>query len=365
MYELLVSLKYPLRDPDSTLYEAISVGLQQRPWIEWLAPLWPVHRAKSGLFVEHFPFFFWPAAALGCIGLERGALLANFGYFLGCLYLLFRIARSLLQTEGAWLAVALYVVSPLGIKYLVGANQENAWALGFLGALYCLRQPSRAGPAIGFVLFAVFAFLIKGALALSLFPVLGLWWWWSSARPGKLLWFAAALGAMVAVSLAYEWVYRGLTGESFFAGYAAAQLSYVQRDEGIGWTRKLINPLYYAANLLWFALPSSVAALYGFYRARRRGMKASEAEQLAGLCIASSFVLAVPIARRAMRYIFPIYSLIHLPAAQQVCNTAPKVRAWLAKEGQHLSYALMLLLLVVLAARVVIDLHFYRFVQVF
>jgi 4-amino-4-deoxy-L-arabinose transferase-like glycosyltransferase len=366
MYQLIVAVDYPLHDADSILYESIAASLENRPLAEWLAPMWPPGSAKSGSFVEHPPFFFWPAAALGRLGLARGALLANLLYFLGCLYLLFRIARPLARAECAWLAVALYVFSPLGIQYLVRANQENAWAIGFLGALYCMRNPQRrAALGVGFVLFAAFAFAVKGVLALSLFPVLGLWWWVTSRRREELLWFAVAACAVAAIALWYEGAYRRLTGESFFARYVEAQLTYVYRDERVGWLHKLINPVYYAANIVWFAFPSSLLAVIAVYRTRRARKAPTQAQEVAFVGVGAYFALALPISRRAARYIFPAYPLIHVPAAELICDRAPKLAAWLRLKEAYLPYALMLILVVVLAGRVAADLHLYRFVQVF
>jgi hypothetical protein len=299
------------------------------------------------------------------MGFARAALLANLLYFLAGLYLLFLIARRLVRAEGAWLAVALYAISPLGIQYLVRANQENAWAVGFLGALYCMLNPQRGVRSIGFVLFAAFAFLIKGVLALGLFPALGLWWWWSSRRREDLLWFAAGLAAIGLLSFGYERAYQGLTGESFFANYVSAQMTYVHRDEGIGLVRKLINPVYYAANILWFALPSSVLAIYAAYRTRRFKRPPTDAQALAYVGCGSHVVLALPITRRGARYIFPAYALVHLPAAQLICDKAPALGDRLLRNEEYLPYALMLLLMLVLVGRVIVDLHLYRFVQVF
>jgi len=237
--------------------------------------------------------------------------------------------------------------------------------VGFLGALYCLRDPLRRGRSVGGVSVAAFAWLIRGGLALALFPVLGLWWWWSSRRRGDLLWFAAALAAIGLLSLGYEWAYRRLTGESFFANYVLAQMTYVHRDEGIGLVRKLINPVYYAANILWFALPSSLLAIYAAYRTRRSKRPPTDAQALAYLGCGSHVALALPISRRAARYIFPAYALIHLPTAQFICDQAPALGDWLLRNEEYLPYALMLLLMLVLVARVAVDLHLYHFVQVF
>lgn len=366
MYQFIVAVDYPLHDGDSVLYQSIASSLASRPWAEWLVPMWPPGWSKTGRFVEHLPFFFWPTAAMGRLGLAHSALLANLIYFLGCLYLLFRIARPLVGAQGAWLALPLYVYSPLGIQYLVRANHENAWAIGFLGALYCLSNLQRR-PAlgVGFVVFAAFAFAMKGMLALSLFPVLGLWWWVSSRRRGELVWFAAAVGAVAAIALWYEGAYRGLTGESFFAGYLEAQLTYAYREERFGWLHKLTNLVYYPGNVIWFAFPSSMLALIAVLRRRRAGKALTPAQQLAFVGVGGFLALALPISRRAARYIFPAYPLIYVPAAELLCDRAPKLAVWLRRNEAYLPYALMLILMVVLTGRIAAELRFYRFVQVF
>ena len=366
MYRFIVAADYPLHDGDSVLYQSIASSLASRPWAEWLVPMWPPGWSKTGRFVEHLPFFFWPTAALGRLGLAHSALLANLIYFLGCLYLLFRIARPLVGAQSAWLALALYVVSPLGIQYLVRANHENAWAIGFLGALYCLSNlPPRPLLGVGFVLFAAFAFSMKGVLGLSLFPVLGLWWWVSSRRRGELLWFAAAVVAVASIALWYEGAYRQLTGESFFAGYFEAQLTYAYRQERFGWLHKLTNLVYYPGNVIWFAFPSSILALIAVLRRRRAGKGLTQAQQLAFVGVGGFLALAIPVSRRAARYIFPAYPLIYVPAAELLCERAPKLAAWLRRNEAYLPYALMLILIVVLTGRIAAELRFYRFVQVF
>ena len=65
MYRFIVAADYPLHDGDSVLYQSIASSLASRPWAEWLVPMWPPGWSKTGRFVEHLPFFFWPTAALG------------------------------------------------------------------------------------------------------------------------------------------------------------------------------------------------------------------------------------------------------------------------------------------------------------
>jgi hypothetical protein len=362
MYQYVVLVQYPLRDPDSTLYESISVSLRDQPFSEWLTPRWPANRLKTGLFVEHLPFFFWPSAALARLGFERPALLANLVYFLAALYLLFLVTCRLTGAPVAWLAAILFAVSPAGIMYLLRANHESAWAAAFLGALYCLVSLDRGRRyGTGLALFALAAFLVKGILSLVLFPVLALWWWRSSGRDSPLRYFAFGLISIGAVSLGYEFAYRHLTGHSFFGGYLGAQMAYVIREESHGWLRKLFNPLYYAVNILWFAFPSSMMFVYSLWRNRRL----SEPARLISWACGGYAALVSLMTRRAARYIFPVYLLLQPAGAEAINGVFPKLGSFFARYQTYLPYLLMSLLCLILVARVQADLHFYRFIQVF
>src|SRR5262249_8370725 len=71
-YALISVARVEPRDPDSSLYVAIARSLEHRPLAAWIAPTWPEGRAHSGLFREHPAVFFWPAAALARVRLDRG-----------------------------------------------------------------------------------------------------------------------------------------------------------------------------------------------------------------------------------------------------------------------------------------------------
>ena len=355
-----------MKDADSSLYEAISTQLKDRPVADWVAPSWPPNRAKTGLFVEHLPFFFWPSAALSRLGVGKAALLSNLVYFLGALYLLFLLAKQVSTAGSAWVAVALYAVSPLGVMYLVRANHENAWAIGFLGALYCLiRLEDRARFRLGLVVFSTFAFLVKGVLALALFPVLLAWTLQSERCEMRGLRFlASALGSIVVCSAVLQWAYRARTGYSFCSEYFKAQIAYVAHFESEGVLKKLLNPVYYAANLLWFAAPSSLICAYLAFRKSRREQCSNLTQRILYICGGTYVALVCLMNRHAARYIFPAYSLLHPRAAQKVAGSS-RISILLAQHERPLPYLLMLLLATVLVARVMVDPHFYRFIQVF
>jgi len=365
LYFMVASTGYPLRDPDSTLYESIAAQLSRRPASEWIAPLFPPGRFKEGLFLEHLAAFFWPAAALGKLGFSRGAVLANFLYFGGCLYLLYRLAASVADEVVAWGAVCSYTVSPLGIQYLLRANHENAWALAFLAGFFCLRElPRSRWFGLGFALAGLFAFAVKGVLALSFFPVLLAFWLVVSRRAADLSWFALCGALIACFAAAYELAFRRTTGQPFFAPYIAIQTGYVAAFEQRAVLQKLINPLYYLANILWFALPASMGAVVGFWRTRK-GREPLRLDQWTALAGSGTLVLLLStMTRRAVRYILPAYALLHIPGARTLLELFPALRRFIERRRAAMPWLLMAALLVLLPLRVAFDLRFYRFVRV-
>ena len=68
-------------------------------------------------------------------------------------------------------------------------------------------------------------------------------------------------------------------------------------------------------------------------------------------------------ARRAVRYSFPLIVLLALPGAVALCQNFPSVRRALERQQARLPWLLMAALLGVVAARVWFDGHAYRFVN--
>ena len=292
---------YQLRDPDSMLYEWIARLLEDRPLAEWIAPRFPPGwPSQQGLFFEHFAVFFWPAAALGKLGL-RGALAANFLWVLLSYLLLFRLALRLYGEEAAWAAVVFYAVSPIGLQYLVRANHEPAVACAYLGALWAIA----AERPVALGLFALLAVAIKGGLGLALFPVA-----LAASRSRKTI-AGLALGLALAALFcgAYELAFRHVAGRSFLAAYWDRQFGGVADQERLGAFRKLSTPLYYLARIAWFGLPG--IALVAAQALRRRPLP-----KAALIPAAADVALLSLLSRRAVRYVFPVYSLCNLAGAQ-------------------------------------------------
>ena len=365
MYEALAAMHYPLRDADSTLYEAIALALKDVPFSRWVAPLWPAGRSKEGLFLEHLPFFFWPAALLYRVGVAQAALLTNLLFFLASLRVLFALATRLCGRGAAWLAAAFYVTSPLGVQYLLRFNHENAWSLGLLAALYCVTELQTGTRfAVGLVASLTFAFAIKGVLGLIAFPVALIWWRLGPRRDRDLLFFVIAIGGVLVIAALQELAFRDVTGESFFARYVATQFHYVATAERGGPWRRLWNLPYYLVNLLWFALPGSIFAASAAYRAWRRRAISPAARLVTGSA-GIHILLISTMTRRAVRYIFPLHALTQLVGAETVWDRSPRLGRLLEDQDRRLPYLLVALLLAVFFLRLYADLHYYRFINPF
>lgn len=356
-HALLVAARYPLRDQDSRLYEGISVELARQPLSTWIAPVMPAGHHRQP-FLEHTAVLFWPAALLERMGVPRGALLANLVYHLACIALLYEVARTLAGGKAAAIAAASYLVSPLGVMYLVRANHEPLWGVLFLAGLRCAIELPRR-PALGppLAVSIALAALVKGALGLLVVPVLAACALRRERSRMVLAWIGAGLLLSACAAAGYELLYRAATDESFLRGYLASQLQAVRRDEALGIARKLTNPLYYAGNALWFGLPGAALWAAALWKGTPRATAGLAARGFAmGLgCISL-------MSRRAMRYLFPAYPLLHLAGAEWLASR-PRVASWLDRFEPLVPFAIAGAVPLLCAARVFFDARWFRFVN--
>jgi 4-amino-4-deoxy-L-arabinose transferase-like glycosyltransferase len=361
-YALLGIGRVEPRDPDSSLYVAIARSLESRPAAQWNAPRWPEGRARSGLFREHPAVFFWPAAALGRLGLGRAALLCNLFWYLALLGTLVALGRALLGNRSGWLAGALFLVSPLGLQYLLRFNHEVAWGFATLAGLLCLVGP-RLGPGRGLALvgWLVLACAMKGALGLLALPLWAAWAWRRGLLRPFASWAVLGVAAVALLAALYELAYRRTTGEGFLAVYFQIQHGYVEQAEQIGWGRKLFTPLYYLLSAAYFVLPSSLLLGWDALRSRR-GVRA-EARWLPLVCGSGWMVLLSMTSRRAIRYAFPVLPLFHLAGAEAIAHGWPRASAWLERRRPLAPFLAMAWILTVIAVRAFLEPGWYRFIN--
>lgn len=344
---LLVS-GHAMSDPDSTLYESIALSLESRPVTQWVAPLWPKARAGEGLFFEHLACFFWPAAALGKLGL-RGAMAANFLWVLLSCALLFRLGRALAGKEAAWAAVAFYVISPIGILYLVRANHEPALSCAYLAALWCLAD-DRGRPAL-LAVATLLAVMIKGALGLLVFPVALVAWWSGRRRRADLAGLLLGAALVAGFGLFYELWFRKIAGGPFFSVYLGRQLASVLDEERAGFLHLLEAPPYYAGSIAWFGLPGVALVFFDVLQRRRLPISSGRAVLLPAAACAA---LLSMMARKAVRYAFPAYALCNAAGALVLIERAPRLREWIGARNAWWEAALAAWLVLATALRVAV-----------
>jgi hypothetical protein len=316
----------------------------------------------SGLFREHPPGLFVPAAALAALGYpaEQAAYAMNTVYQVVGIVLLQRLAAACLPGLESRALGWLIQLIPIAFTFRIRANHEAAVLLCLLAALYGTER-ARRDARFALLVAAAFAFLllVKGLFALFA-PLLCALWLLAGRRAGaarapassssgrsdgggeRRAWSAIAFGvaASAAVALAFELAYRQASGEPFWSFYASRQLGVAATTEaGSGALRKLSNLAFYAGRLLWFAFPWSVAALVAL---RQKGRSRTEAEAQpgpAGHASAASAawfagaVVAVYLAvfsladRRADRYVFPAYYALGAAGAVAALRLSPRLRA--------------------------------------
>lgn len=326
----LAALGYGTRDADSRLYAEIAARMSLAPAAGWIAPDFPPGWYMSGRFREHPVGLFVPAAALARVGYPapQAAYATNAVYQVLTIVLLVRLAATLVPGLEARALGWLVQLLPIAFTYRIRANHEPAVLLCLVASLYGIER-ARSRPPWAFLTAAALVglLLVKGILA-AFGPALCALW--LLARRGtaatplpseRAAWLALAAGvlAMGGAASAYEELFRRVTGEPFWSLYLARQLGVAAAaGQGSSVAGKLGNLVWYLGRVLWFAFPWSlalVAAAWHDWPPRLRPDRTASAPArgaLAGaLFAAATLALYVGLfslsARRADRYIFPVY----------------------------------------------------------
>lgn len=365
----VAAVGYDTPDPDSHLYAEMAATLSHRPFRSWIAPEWPPGLYMSGLYQEHPAGLFAPAAVLARLGYpaEQAAYALGLAYSALAFALVPWVAAAFAPAEARTLGWLLQLL-PIFFVFRVRANHEPALLAFFFLALLAAEGVSRARRGSSLLLTAALAglMLVKGFLVVPATACCALWLFVRSRDSGqapRLRWIISGLtvaGGLAAVVLAYEWIYRCTTGESFLMAYPRRSLVV-----GHSWSPFTIpyNLLFYSGRILWFAFPWSLALVGAAlrYRPERRGTS-SDARGLSPGVQGLLFVLGSAIVylglfslsgRRAERYIYPVYPLVgaagavialrRWPALNRLCaklrpleSIAPAL-TWLLLVGLHLA----------------------------
>jgi 4-amino-4-deoxy-L-arabinose transferase-like glycosyltransferase len=302
----------------------------------------------EGLYREHPVGLFVPAALLARLGFpaEQAAYAMNAAYQVLTVVLVTRLAATIVPGLEARALGWLIQLIPIAFTFRIRANQEQAVLLCLLLALYGTEK-ARERPRWALLTVAglVGLLLLKGVLAVF-GPALCALWLLCRRRtsgPGpreSAAWLGVAVGvaAMAGTTLAYELLYRAVTGESFLAVYLGRQLgaaAVAQSEAGLA--QKAYNAVWYLCRVVWFPSPWSLTLILGAWtalRARRSGWRLDH-EGSAGLRAGALFAVGVTVLyvglfslsdRRADRYIFAVYYAVAAAGAVGALRAWPALR---------------------------------------
>jgi hypothetical protein len=335
-----------LRDPDSTLYAAMSSQLTAQPLAAWMTPEWPANRMKTGRFVEHTAVSLWPGAVLERVGLSTGALVANVLCAVVLLWLVGRLA-SVLAPGSEPLAWAAWGLSIIGVQYWLRANHEIWWATASLAAL--LGVASR-WPRWTVVALTVAGCSIKGPLGLDTVLLVAPLAWVVHGRRWLVLYGVFSGLAVLAFVALYDLAFQRVTGTSFVSAYFSTQVGYVLDSETSVWLTKPRNLVVYLGKLIWFSLPGALLLAWAKWKKKR--ISRETIALLIGLLlvvVATSFM-----SRQAGRYIFPCYTVL------AVIGSAAAVSSKLSGLLQRRASVVLAVVLLVALGRVLFASAVYR-----
>jgi hypothetical protein len=338
-FVLIALVRFTSGDPDSTVYAGISSRLATEPFARWIAPEWWGYWRFTGPFREHPIGILILPALISRMGYPapQAAYAVNGLFQIASIVLVPMIAAHLVRPREARALGWIVQLIPIAFVFRVRANQEYAVLAGTLLAVLATER-SRARTAWAWLTALGFAWalLVKGVLGFVVPIACGVWLAvaerFDPASAGRSRsdnngpsrrtapWIALTSVLLVApiLTVAYEWTYRAVTGDSFLAFYTGPRL----RPEAVAGgaiDRAGYNIVWYTARLAWYAFPWSIFALGAFgmwARApRNRGREvvdSADERAMRGLffAIAASFVLIVLFSfsdRKADRFIFPAY----------------------------------------------------------
>jgi 4-amino-4-deoxy-L-arabinose transferase-like glycosyltransferase len=338
----LALLGYQARDADSRLYTEIAARMSSEPPAQWIAPRFPPGWFMSGLFREHpvgihlLPALF---ARLGYPALQA-SLAVNGLYVMLGLLVLWRLAATLVSDTEARSLLLFAQLLPIAFTFRVRANHESALLLCLLLALYGLER-ARTRPASGaaVVIGLVGLLLVKGVLVVMGFAACVLWLairrYVEPSVRDRAAWLSllAALGAVAATGLVYEYLYRQATGEPFWSFYLGRQLGVAAIDQSAaGVLQKAYNLVWYLGRVLWFPFPWSLTLAAALVTRRPIEPSRTAPGTRAGALFVVGFTLLYLGAfslsdRRADRYIFPVYSAVGAAGVVVALRAWPRLRS--------------------------------------
>ena len=144
----------------------------------------------------------------------------------------------------------------------------------------------------------------------------------------------AALGAVAATGLVYEYLYRQATGEPFWSFYLGRQFGVAAIDQSAaGVLQKAYNLVWYLGRVLWFPFPWSLTLAAALATRRPAGPRETAKGTRTGVLFVVGFTLLYLGAfslsdRRADRYIFPVYSAVGAAGLIAALRAWPRLQSF-------------------------------------
>jgi 4-amino-4-deoxy-L-arabinose transferase-like glycosyltransferase len=298
-----------------------------------MAPSWPPRWYLEGPYREHPAGIFLLPALLARLGYppEQAAYAVNGLYQVLSIVLVARLTAAFASPFEARSVAWLIQLIPIAFTYRVRANHEHAVLLFLLAALYATERARerQTWAALTACAFAGLA-LVKGLFAVMAPVACVLWLLVRPAPPERrrASWVALALATLVLPvgALLYDAGYRAITGLPFLSVYLSRQLGIAAEPHSAGFLQqKAYNVLWYAARLVWFAFPFSVATVVAAVRGaggddRRRGL-------VFALALAFGYLALFSLSdRKADRYVFPAYYALGAAGAVSALRGWPGLR---------------------------------------
>jgi 4-amino-4-deoxy-L-arabinose transferase-like glycosyltransferase len=350
---LLVAVQFTSDDPDSALYAALSARLASGPPARWIAPEWWGNWEHEGLFREHPAGVFLLPALLGWLGVPgiQAAYIVGIGAgVLSVVLTSVGIARVSSVANGR-AALILLQLMPLAFIFRIRANHEYPMLACLLLAVIGIEGARRSWRWIWVTPLALCAAVLVKAAFVAV-PLLAVGWWMvtnplrtpaSLARPVVALVLSAV--AVLAMAMAYDAVYIGLTGESFWGGYYARQMAPLSMGvQPEGQPGVIHHAGFYGLRVLWHPAPWSLALIVGAWSSRRRwsavwrSLPASHQRALVfSLGFAFTTVaMLTPASRFAERYIFSANYALAAAGIVVALHLWPALRSTLVTWDQRL-----------------------------
>lgn len=351
---LIALTGYTSRDPDSTVYAGIAARMSGEPLPRWIAPEWWGNWDNEGLFREHPVGIFLLPALIARLGYPapQAAYAVNAAFQVATFLLAVLVASTVVRGREARALGWMLQVILIAFVFRIRANQEYAVMAGLLLALYATER-SRLRVRWAWLTAASFAWvlLVKGVFGLMVPATCAVW---LAARRhersirredprteglARASWVALGTTLLVLplLTVAYEVLYRQVSGESFLGFYAGPRLD-VDAVAERPLARWPYHVLWYTGRLVWYALPWSVfalGALAAYIHHLRGGVSARLVASIEPPARAALLFSAVASAllvagfafadRKADRFIFPAYFILGAAGAVTALRCWPRL----------------------------------------